>query len=92
MIVVGTHVDCIKQEEKKYLENMFERLYIKYDSSQLAYPSIEPCCQFVSCFDSVEINHLRDFVYDKAIKYRKPGECVCHPFIYNDNFIIILNI
>ena len=74
MIVVGTHGDCIRQEEKKSLEKKFEQLYVNYNSSQLAYPSIEPSCQFVDCFDVIPMNHLRNYVYDKAMKYRKPGK------------------
>ena len=75
MIVVGTHSDCIKQNDKKHLEELFVQLYINYNPSQFAYPSIESRCQFVNCFDSMEINHLRELLYDKAIKYKQTGEC-----------------
>eukprot|EP00731_Ephydatia_muelleri_P029363 Em0020g1007a len=58
VIVVGTHSDCINQDEKKRLEELFEQWYINYDPSQFAYPSIEPSCQFVNCFDPLNTNEL----------------------------------
>ena len=76
VIVVGTHSDCIKLAEKKNLEKLFEQLYINYNPSQFAYPSIQPCCQFVNCFDGLKMKHLRDYIYDNAINYKKPGSLI----------------
>ena len=84
MIVVATHADGLAQNPRNQaayrdqiaaLQAKFSQLYIQSVDS-FAYPRIKDEMQVVSCRDSRHMEQLRGFIYNTAVRYFPPRECV----------------
>ncbi len=79
VIVIATHLDKIPQSDRaevtRVMQAKFEEIYLKDTHRKYTYPCIHRQCQFISVNFSKNIDTLRDYIYDFALKYKVPGMC-----------------
>lgn len=76
-MVVGTHVDLLssgtKSEVLSKLKSRFRELYVDGCSHTFSYPKINPSFIVVNCYESRNMDSLRNYIYDFAVSYKPPG-------------------